>query len=109
MRRFNPETYFWFRACGTAALGCEGHGWFPQPKAAVPQTLKGGAHAYDPFAFAGGLAHQWAPDVDHINLNNAGLTTIITPLKLRKYDVKGWYCWAAMTWSARVANEFGSA
>ena len=36
---------------------------------------------------------------DHLDLINAGLSTLMTPLKLNHFGVNGWYCWAAFLWS----------
>jgi|GEM_PF-4105193 len=36
---------------------------------------------------------------EHISLDAAGLSTILTPLKLRHYGVDGWYIWASFIWS----------
>jgi len=44
---------------------------------------------------------QWVyyMKTDHLNLENAGLNTVITPLKLGHYGARGWYCWASFIWS----------
>jgi hypothetical protein len=44
---------------------------------------------------------QWVYYVesDHFDLLNAGLSTIVTPLKLRHFGAEGWYCWASFIWS----------
>jgi hypothetical protein len=44
-------------------------------------------------------------ETDHLNIDNAGLSTVITPLKLRQYDVRGWYCWAPMIWSMPYGDQ----
>jgi hypothetical protein len=38
-------------------------------------------------------------ETDHFNLLNAGLSTIVPPLKLRHFGADGWYCWASFIWS----------
>lgn len=38
-------------------------------------------------------------ETDHLDLINAGLSTIITPLKLDHFGATGWYCWASFIWS----------
>ena len=43
---------------------------------------------------------QWVyyVETDHFNLNNAGLSTMVTPLKLGRFGARGWYCWASFIW-----------
>jgi len=45
--------------------------------------------------------HQWVYHVetDHMNLENAGMSTTVMPLKLRHLGVDGWYCWESFIWS----------
>ena len=38
-------------------------------------------------------------ETDHLDLLNAGLSTIVTPLKLRNFGVQGWLCWGSFMWS----------
>ena len=38
-------------------------------------------------------------ETDHLNLINSGISTIITPLKLKHFGANGWYCWASFIWS----------
>jgi len=38
-------------------------------------------------------------ETDHLNLLNAGLSTILPPLKLRHFGADGFYCWASFIWS----------
>lgn len=47
------------------------------------------------------IDEQWVYYVesDHLNLLNAGMSTIITPLKLGHFGAKGWYDWASFIWS----------
>lgn len=47
------------------------------------------------------IDEQWVYYVesDHLNLNNAGMSTIITPLKLGHFGAEGWYDWASFIWS----------
>ena len=44
---------------------------------------------------------QWVYYVesDHFNLLNAGLSTTITPMKLRHFGASGWLNWASFIWS----------
>jgi hypothetical protein len=44
---------------------------------------------------------QWVYYVesDHLNLTNAGLSTLVTPLQLGHFGVDGWYDWASFLWS----------
>ena len=47
------------------------------------------------------IEEQWIYYVqtDHYELTHSGLRTIITPLKLRHFGARGWYCWASFIWS----------
>jgi len=50
-------------------------------------------------------------ETDHMNLENAGLSTMLLPMKLRRFGVAGWYCWESFMWSlpyAYVEGERGS-
>jgi hypothetical protein len=38
-------------------------------------------------------------ETDHLNIINGGISTIITPLKLKHFGANGWYCWASFIWS----------
>ena len=44
---------------------------------------------------------QWVyyVETDHFDLLNAGLSTVITPLKLRNFGGSGWLCWGSFIWS----------
>jgi hypothetical protein len=44
---------------------------------------------------------QWVyyVETDHMSLLTAGLSTVITPLKLREFGAEGWYCWGSFIWS----------
>ena len=42
---------------------------------------------------------------DHLNLINAGMTTMITPLKLGHLGANGWYCWGSFLWSMNYPEE----
>lgn len=48
-----------------------------------------------------GAKDQWVyyVETDHMNLQNAGLSTIVAPLKLQHFGADGWYCWASFIWS----------
>lgn len=52
---------------------------------------------------------QWVYHVetDHMNLENAGLSTIAMPLKLQQFGVTGWYCWESFVWSLEYAYKPG--
>jgi hypothetical protein len=41
---------------------------------------------------------------DHWDLDHAGLSTVLTPLKLGHFGKDGWYCWASMAWSLPYAH-----
>ncbi|MHB9071675.1 MAG: glycoside hydrolase domain-containing protein [Sedimentisphaerales bacterium] len=38
-------------------------------------------------------------ETDHLNIINGGISTIITPLKLKNFGANGWWCWASFIWS----------
>jgi hypothetical protein len=48
---------------------------------------------------------QWVYHVesDHLNLENAGLSSIFLPLKLAHFGVSGWYDWESFMWSLPYA------
>jgi len=50
---------------------------------------------------------QWVyyVETDHMNLHNAGLSTVFAPLKLRHFGADGWYCWASFIWSMPYPYE----
>ena len=48
---------------------------------------------------SGGSMWVYYVETDHWNLLNAGLSTVITPLKLTHFGAAGWYCWASFVWS----------
>jgi len=52
---------------------------------------------------------QWVYNVesDHLNLENAGLSTTFLPLRLQHLGVDGWYCWASFIWSLPYAHFEG--
>jgi hypothetical protein len=49
---------------------------------------------------------QWVYHVesDHLNLENAGLSSIFLPLKLSHFGVSGWYDWESFMWSLPYAH-----
>ena len=50
---------------------------------------------------------QWVyyTETDHFDLLNAGLSTVITPLKLRNFGGQGWLCWGSFMWSFPVKKS----
>ena len=38
-------------------------------------------------------------ETEHLALQTAGLSTILTPLKLKAFGAEGWYCWGSCIWS----------
>ena len=62
------------------------------------------------------VKRQWVyyVETDHLNLENAGISTAIAPLKLRAFGAQGWYCWASFIWSMpypiteRVGDKYRS-
>jgi hypothetical protein len=44
-------------------------------------------------------------ETDHHNIINAGISTMITPLKLKHFGANGWYCWTSLMWSMNYPVE----
>lgn len=46
-----------------------------------------------------GLNWVYYVSTDHWDLTHSGLSTLLTPLKLKNFGIEGWYCWASLVWS----------